>query len=99
MERLTKKENAKYVVTGLNEVNGSFYGDAIERLALFENMLETIETKQQEYDKQINQLRDPSSGKIHWRIKELMGKKLTNKGILLALKYHGIDVGEEDEAE
>ncbi|MEG0076817.1 hypothetical protein [Anaerorhabdus sp.] len=98
MERLTKKINDSYVVTDLKEVDGKFYGEAIERLALFENMLETIEMQQQDYNKQIDNLRDPASGKVHWRIKELMGKKLTNKGILLALKYHGIDVGEEDEA-
>ncbi|SJZ43991.1 hypothetical protein [Anaerorhabdus furcosa] len=96
MERLTKKINGKYAVENLNEENGKFYGEAIERLAIFENMVEKIQQEQTEYTKQIDNLKDPSSSKVHWRVKELMGKKLTNKGILLALKYQGIEV--EDEA-
>lgn len=96
MGRLTKKMNDGYVAENLVEENGIFSGEAIERLAIFENMVEKILLEQEEYTKQIEALKDPTSSKVHWRIKELMGKKLTNRGILLALKNHGVEV--EDEA-
>lgn len=96
MVRLTKKIKGKYVVNNLNEENGMFFGEAIEKLALFENMMDAIQLEQKEYTEKINALKDPTSSKVHWRIKELMGKKLTNKGILLALKYHGIEVNDDE---
>lgn len=94
MERYTKRIGNTYVVENLCEDNGTYSGDAIEQLAKFENMIEVILQEQKELQEKIDSLKDPNSGKVHWRIKELMGKKLTNKGLLLALKYHGIEVEE-----
>ncbi|MEG1463124.1 MAG: hypothetical protein RSC48_08425, partial [Anaerorhabdus sp.] len=78
----------------LKNEDNQFSGEAINQLAKYENMVEIILQEQKELQEKIDNLKNPDSNKVHWRVKELMGKKLTNKGILLALKYHGIEVEE-----
>lgn len=94
MKRYTVKINNRYTVENLNNEHNQFFGEAIEQLAKYENMIEVLLQEQKDLQEKIDSLKDPNSNKVHWRIKELMGKKLTNKGLLLALKYHGIEVEE-----
>ncbi|MFV0552674.1 MAG: hypothetical protein ACK5L6_12270 [Anaerorhabdus sp.] len=94
MERYTIKTNTGYIVENLKSEDNQFSGEAINQLAKYENMVEIILQEQKELQEKIDNLKNPDSNKVHWRVKELMGKKLTNKGILLALKYHGIEVEE-----
>ncbi|MEF9894078.1 hypothetical protein [Anaerorhabdus sp.] len=94
MKRHTIKTNTGYIVENLKSEDNQFSGEAINQLAKYENMVEIILQEQKELQEKIDNLKNPDSNKVHWRVKELMGKKLTNKGILLALKYHGIEVEE-----
>lgn len=94
MKRYTIKTNTGYIVENLKSEDNQFSGEAINQLAKYENMVEIILQEQKELQEKIDSLKNPDSNKVHWRVKELMGKKLTNKGILLALKYHGIEVEE-----
>ncbi|MEG0660487.1 MAG: hypothetical protein RR916_04050 [Anaerorhabdus sp.] len=94
MKRYTIKTNTGYIVENLKSEDNQFSGEAINQLAKYENMVEIILQEQKELQEKIDNLKNPDSNKVHWRVKELMGKKLTNKGILLALKYHGIEVEE-----
>ncbi|MEG2329899.1 hypothetical protein [Anaerorhabdus sp.] len=94
MKRYTIKTNTGYIVENLKNEDNQFSGEAINQLAKYENMVEIILQEQKELQEKIDNLKNPDSNKVHWRVKELMGKKLTNKGILLALKYHGIEVEE-----
>ncbi|MEA4875811.1 hypothetical protein [Anaerorhabdus sp.] len=94
MKRHTIKTNTGYIVENLKSEDNQFSGEAINQLAKYENMVEIILQEQKELQEKIDKLKNPDSNKVHWRVKELMGKKLTNKGILLALKYHGIEVEE-----
>ncbi|MPM93225.1 hypothetical protein SDC9_140361 [bioreactor metagenome] len=94
MKRHTIKTNTGYIVENLKSEDNQFSSEAINQLAKYENMVEIILQEQKELQEKIDKLKNPDSNKVHWRVKELMGKKLTNKGILLALKYHGIEVEE-----
>lgn len=94
MKRHTIKTNTGYIVENLKSEDNQFSSEAINQLAKYENMVEIILQEQKELQEKIDNLKNPDSNKVHWRVKELMGKKLTNKGILLALKYHGIEVEE-----
>ena len=92
MKRYTKIIDNKYIADKVEKTEEGFQGEAIEQLALFENMIENILLEQEELTKKMEELKDPQSGKVHWRAKEFMGKKMANQAILIALKYHGIEV-------
>lgn len=92
MKRYTKKIDDKYTTDKIIKTEDGYQGEAIERLAIFENMIESILLEQVELAQKMDELKDPHTGKVHWRAKEFMGKKMTNQAILIALKYHGIEV-------
>lgn len=94
MKRITIKTDDGYAVENLHSKENKYYGEAIDQLAKYENMIESILLDQEELQRKIDELNNQDTGKIHWRVKEYMGKKLMNKGVLLALKNHGVDVEE-----
>lgn len=93
MERLTKKLNKDYYVAGgavLRQEGDSFGGEAINRLAGFENMYEDLVLKQGEIAKELEKLR--LEDKTHSvKFKQLLGNKLLNNEILILLKQYGIE--------
>lgn len=91
---MTKKTDAGYIVENLHCSDNKYSGEAIDQLAQYENMIESILQEQKELQAKIDELNNQDNGKVHWRVKECMGKKLMNKGVLLALKNHGVEVEE-----
>ncbi|MGI6324726.1 MAG: hypothetical protein ACOXZS_02130 [Bacilli bacterium] len=90
MKRYTKKVNNIYVVSSevIKKKGDNYTGDAIERLAIFENMVDDILLKQEEITRALAELRNKKETKI-FRFKELLGNKLINSAIINVFKnYH-----------
>jgi hypothetical protein len=91
MLRLTRalESNAAYVVDDdliIREVCG-YSGDAINRLARYENIIDDLLASQIEIAKGLEKLRN--EGKTHSvKFRELMVKKLTNSHILVLFDFH-----------
>lgn len=85
MPRLTRKlDNGKVFIVNedkvIHEVEG-YSGDAINKLAKFEDIYDDIIANQSEISKELEKLRN--EGKTHSvKFKELLVKKLTNSNIL-----------------
>lgn len=93
LDRLTRKLGGGiYVVneTKLRRDAGGYSGDAITRLAGFENMFEDLVSKQEEISKELERLR--SEDKMHSvKFKQLLANKLTNNNVLILLKSYGLE--------
>jgi uncharacterized small protein (DUF1192 family) len=90
VKRYTKKVNNIYVVSSevIKKKGDNYTGDAIERLAIFENMVDDILLKQEEITRALAELRNKKETKI-FRFKELLGNKLINSAIINVFKnYH-----------
>lgn len=93
MTRLTKAfDNKIYIVDDdkvSHDING-YSGDAINKLAQFENMYANLVASQSEISKELERLRNEA--KTHTvKFKELMAKKLINNNILILLKTYGLE--------
>jgi len=93
MERLTRVlDNGFYIVDDTkvqHDVNG-YSGEAINRLAMFENMYNDLLLKQSEISKELEKLR--SEDKMHSvKFKQLLANKLTNMNILILFKTYGLE--------
>lgn len=91
--RLTKVvDNNIYFVDDTNvqhDVNG-YSGEAVNKLARFENVYEDLVSKQSEISKEMEKLR--LEGKTHSvKFKQLLANKLTNSNILTIFKTYGIE--------
>ena len=93
MERLTKKlePQGHTVPPGqVTPVPDGYAGEAIERLARFENFYCDLLRAQTEYTAELDALkREDKTRSVRFR--ELMGKKLQNADILIRLKYYGLE--------
>jgi hypothetical protein len=70
------------------DVNG-YSGEAINKLAKFENIYDDLVESQIEISKKLEMLRD--EGKTHsLRFRELMTKKLTNNNVIILFKTYGL---------
>jgi hypothetical protein len=92
LNRLTRAlESSFYVVDDTkvqHDVNG-YSGDAISKLAKFENIYDDLISKQNEISKELEKLR--LEGKIHSvKFKQLMANKMTNNNILILFKTYGL---------
>lgn len=84
MERLTREISKKvYAVEDSKVIHGDsgYSGEAIERLAGFENICEALETKQIEITKELDQLKNEGKVKSA-KFRQLMANKITNSNIL-----------------
>ena len=91
MARLTKAGPGGYVVPAqaVRCGPGVAGGEAIERLAAFENLADEIEAQQAEIAADLSRLR--SAGRERSvQFKELLGKKLINAQILALLQARGL---------
>lgn len=94
MARLTKPlgKNKGYFVdeASVNHVDNGYTGEAIDKLAKFENALDALTSSQIEVTAELEKLRNEDKTKSV-RFKELMVKKLTNATMLSFFKNHGIE--------
>ena len=90
--RLTEKTagGAYRVARGaIQPVEDGFAGEAVERLAKFEDLREELEAAQEELSRKMAPLR--AAGQTNSvKFRELMGKKLMNSQILLLLSRRGL---------
>ncbi len=94
MERLTRMlgNNNFYIIDDLtlnHDVNG-YTGNAIIRLAKFENIYEDLIASQSQIPKELEKLRNEGKTKTV-RFKELMVKKMTNANIINLFKTYGLE--------
>ena len=93
MVRLTRAlDNNEFYIVDDDKVNhdvNGYSGDAINKLANFENIYDDLVASQSEISKELEILRN--EGKTHsCKFKELMVKKLTNNNIIILFKTYGL---------
>ena len=85
MERLTKKLDDKDIYI----VDNDKIDQAINKLAIFEDIYEELNAEQIEISKKLEVLRNEGKMKS-LKFRELMTKKLTNSAVLTLFKNYGI---------
>lgn len=93
MNRLTKATTNKnfYIIddTLIQQYENGYSGEAINKLAKFENMYEAILQQQGEISKELEKLR--IEGKTNSvKFKQLLANKLTNSNILMIFETYGL---------
>lgn len=93
MTRLTKELDIKGVYFIDNKMadhnNNGYTGEAINKLAKFENIFEDLLSSQVKISEELEILRN--QGKTNsLKFKELMVKKLTNNNVLILFKSYGL---------
>lgn len=92
MNRLTKATSKNsYIIddTTIQQDENGYSGEAINKLAKFENMYEAIVEQQDEISKELEKLR--IEGKTHSvKFKQLLANKLTNSNILMIFETYGL---------
>ncbi len=93
MKRLTRLlvDNQTYVSRDIDkEFNEGYSGEAIERLAKFENLYEHLFKQHEELPKELEILRNEGKTK-HYRFREKFGQKLTIEAFIKLLKEFDIE--------
>lgn len=92
MNRLTRTlDNKLYIVdeTEIQHNADGYSGEAVTKLAKFENIYDDLLLKQSEISKELEKLR--LEGKTHSvKFKQLLANKLTNSNILVLFKEYGL---------
>lgn len=93
MSRLTRVLDSKdlYVVddTKIQHDENGYFGEAISKLAKYENIYDDLIAKQNEISKELEKLR--FEGKTHSvKFKQLLANKLTNSNILILFETYGL---------
>lgn len=92
MNRLTRTLDNKLYIVDENEIQHNadgYSGEAISKLAKFENIYDDLLLKQSEISKELEKLR--LEGKTHSvKFKQLLANKLTNSNILVLFKEYGL---------
>lgn len=92
MDRLTRMlGNNEYIADDitLNHVDNGYTGEAITRLAKFENIYEDLIASQNQIPKELEKLRNEGKTKSV-RFRELMVTKMTNANIIDLFKRYGL---------
>lgn len=93
MERYTQKmENEKYKVTGevLQQEEEGYVGEAVERLARFEDAYEALEANYTATEEKLEWLR--SQGKVKSvTFQQLLGRKMNYENLISLFEIHGIE--------
>jgi hypothetical protein len=91
MARITKPLGDNIYIadeTKVQQLENGYSGDAISKLAKFENICEDLISKQSEISKELEKLR--SEDKTHSvKFKQLLTNKLTNSNIIILFKSYG----------
>lgn len=93
MKRLTRLSNKEEVYV-TDAIEGRFddkdyYGEAIQKLAIFENLYEYLIDSQTSIPKELETLRNQGKSKTV-TFKELLTQKLINDSTLMLLSRHGL---------
>lgn len=93
MNRLTRMSDSNnlYVVdnTKIQHAVNGYFGDAVCKLAKFENIYDDLVSKQVELSKELEKLR--FDGKTHTvKFKQLLTNKLTNSNIIALFESYGL---------
>ncbi len=93
MARLTRQreDGAGYVVDEayITHDAGGYSGEAIERLARFENAHADLLARQERIQRELDRLRDEGKQKTV-RFRELLGQKMINNTLIELLEQHGV---------
>lgn len=93
MNRLTKAlDSNRYIVdeTKVQHDTNGYSGDAISKLAKYENLYDDLMSKQSEISKELEKLR--LEGKTHSvKFKQLLANKLTNNNIIILFRAYGLE--------
>lgn len=93
LERLTKREGDRYYLASedfIEHCEPGFSGKAVERLAQFENMLQSLIDEQEQITAELNILR--VQGKTNTvKYKQLFANKLFNNNFIALLRQFGIE--------
>jgi len=93
MNRLTKALDKDYYVadgTSVRQNGVVFSGEAIDRLAKFENMYEDLVLKQNEIAREMEKLKLEDKTRTV-KFKQLLANKLLNTNILITFKAFGLE--------
>jgi len=92
VERITRLIEGRYYVNdaSIDHHEKGYLGEAINRLAVFENIVEELLSSQKQASEELEKLRGEGKEKSV-RFKELMVKKLTNINTLILFKSYGIE--------
>ncbi|MDV3429685.1 MAG: hypothetical protein LIR50_22255 [Bacillota bacterium] len=93
MDRLTRKSDSddSYIAddTKVYHDENGYSGDAISKLAKFENFYDDLILKQSEISKELEKLK--SESKTHTvKFKQLLTNKLTNNNIIMLFETYGL---------
>jgi hypothetical protein len=93
MERLTKRvAHKEFFVSSSIEgklENEGYYGEAVEKLAKFENLCDSIIEKQSSLAEELEALRAAGKEK-NFKFKELLGQKIMNEMLLMQIRGQGL---------
>lgn len=91
MARLTIISDNGYVIdkNTLQQTDKGYTGDAIEKLARFENLIEDLLNSQRQIPIELEMLRNEGKTKSV-RFRELMVKKITNANLLDLFKIYSL---------
>ncbi len=93
MARLTRMLNNELYIVDDDKVNrdvNGYSGEAISRLAKFENVYDDLVASQNKISEELEKLRNEGKTKSA-RFRELMVKKLTNNNFIILFKTYGLD--------
>ncbi|MBK5251741.1 MAG: hypothetical protein JJE29_03795 [Peptostreptococcaceae bacterium] len=93
MDRLTEwiEEKKTYISKHIEgKQNGGYSGEAIDRLAKFENLLEDMLGQKEKLPGELAKLREEGKEKSY-RFREIFAKKLTIEALLTIMKDFGIE--------
>lgn len=92
MSRLTKVSKEGYRVSNeqVKLVENGYAGEAIDRLAQFENIYDNLIAEQGKISQQLEELRNTGK-KNSVKFKELLLKKLNNSFVISIYKANGLD--------
>ena len=92
MDRLTKILNNNFYILDDAKIQhdaDGYFGDAISKLAKFENIYDDLVSKQNKISKELEKLR--LEGKTHSvKFKQLLANKITNNNIMILFKTYGL---------
>jgi hypothetical protein len=91
MKRITRLLKNEYQVENdkIISLDNGFSGEAIGKLAVFENIYENLEVEQNKLSEDLEKLR--IEGKTNsYKFKELMAKKLSNNFTISLFKAYGL---------
>ena len=92
MSRLTKKTENDYLVDAeyLVQKENSFTGEAVDKLAAFENFAQHLAEEQVQLTAELEELKAQGKGNTV-RFRQLFANKLTGQNTLILLKRFGIE--------